>query len=83
MPILEVIVTAIAHKVTAPNRSDLTDQTILDNLTQNTHNRHVSHIVAHIERSFGPIRGFKNAIRSLNGDRNWLFQIDRNPSFQE
>ena len=83
MPILKVIVTAITHKVTAPNRSNLTNQTILDNLTQNAHNRHVSHIVAHVERSLGPIRGFKNAIRTLNGDRNWLFQIDRNPSFQE
>ena len=83
MPILEVIVTAIAHEVTAPNCSDLTDQTILDNLTQNAHNRHVSHVVAHVERSLGPIRGFKNAIRTFNGDRNWLFQIDRNPSLQE
>ena len=83
MPILKVIVTAIAHKVTAPNCSDLTNQTILDDLTQNAHNRHVSHIVAHIERSLGPIRGFKNAIRTLNSDRNWLFQIDRNPSFQK
>ena len=83
MPILEVIVTTIAHEVTAPNCSDLTDQTILDNLTQNSYNRHVSHIVPHIEGSLGPICGFKNAISTLNSDRNWFFQIDRNPSFQE
>lgn len=57
VPVLEVEVPAVADEMAAPDGLDLTDRPLGDQFTHGHHDRHVAHVVAHVQRGPIPVGG--------------------------
>src|SRR5699024_4802426 len=51
MPVLEVVVPAIPHEMTAPDRLHPADLPAVDDLLHGAYHGHVAHVVAHVQRT--------------------------------
>ncbi|MDI2022156.1 hypothetical protein PJL18_02686 [Paenarthrobacter nicotinovorans] len=73
VPVLEVVVPAVADEVAAPDRFDVPDPAILDELAHLYYHRHVAHVVADIQACAGFESRAEDQVRGLNRDVERLF----------
>ena len=83
MPVLEVVVAAVAHEVAAPDGLHLSDRPLADDVAERAHHRHVAHIVPDVEGGPGPVRGLQDAVGALDRDGDGLLQVDGGAGLQQ
>src|SRR5699024_7315259 len=83
VPVLEVEVPAVADEVPAPDRLDLPDLALVDDLAHRAHHLHVPHVVPDVQRGAAARGCLQHRIGIGGGDRHRLFQVHRYPGAEQ
>ena len=79
VPVLEVVVAAVADEVTAPDRLHLADGAAADQVAHRTHHVHVPHVVTHVELRAGLVGGAQDLDGVVHAGRQGFLDVDGNP----
>lgn len=82
MPVLEVVVPAVADKMPAPHGFHLTDGTRVDHLLHLPDHRHMAHVVAYVQHGAGALRSGQDVISRFQRDVQRLFHERGNSCLQ-
>lgn len=83
VPVLEVEVPAVADEMAAPDGLDLADHPLGDQFTHGHHDRHVPHVVAHVQPGPGLARSREQPVTPVGGDRHRFVQEHRYTGLKE
>jgi hypothetical protein len=76
VPVLEVVVTAVADEVPAPDGLDLADLATADDLAHQADDGGVPEVVSDVQRGAGPGRGVQHRVGVLDRDGERLLEVD-------
>lgn len=77
VPVLEVPVAAVADEVPDPDRLDLADGAVPDQVAHQSDDGHVAHVVADVEPGAGLVRRAQDRVAALDADVEGLLHEDR------